>query len=241
MNPPFPPDDSVSSKGLLVSLCNLAKQIDDWGNKIPYDKLIIQWCKENMHPYNVDFVYEELTEEGFGVTGYDVELAARDGIFSINDFMRDLENLYTTALFYEALEGVCVADEDAALNLYKEGKHFEGLPFFESFKCIHSKPDINVSPADGNLVKEMKFEAEYKKSHPEELSSNGQFVTEPYDNYGELLDKLIGRIPDFNMRLKVNPKTNRIEFSADVNSVFDIAWFTLARMISEAPGKQRTV
>ncbi len=41
----------------------------------------------------------------------------------------------------------------------------------------------------------MKLEAEYKKSHPEELSSNGQFVTEPYDNYGELLDKLIERIP----------------------------------------------
>lgn len=55
------------------------------------------------------------------------------------------------------------------------------------------------------------------------------------DNYGELLNKLIERIPDFNMRLKVNPKTNRIEFSADVNSVFDIAWFTLARMISEDP------
>lgn len=50
---------------------------------------------------------------------------------------------------------------------------------------------------------------------------------------GELLNKLIERIPDFNMRLKVNPKTNHIEFSADVNPVFDIAWFTLARMISE--------
>lgn len=81
----------------------------------------------------------------------------------------------------------------------------------------------------------MKLHAKHKKSHPEELSSNGQFATEPYDNYGELLDKLIERIPDFNMRLKVNPKTNRIEFSADVNSVFDIAWFTLARMISEDP------
>ena len=79
--PAFPADDSVSGKGLLVSLCNLARQIDDWDNKIPYDQLIIQWCKENLHPYSIDFVYQELTEEGFDITGYDAELAARDGIF----------------------------------------------------------------------------------------------------------------------------------------------------------------
>lgn len=95
-----------------------------------------------------------------------------------------------------------------------------------------------MNPADGNLVKEMQLHAEHQKSHPAGQPPDGQFVTEPYDNYGELLDKLIERIPDFNMRLKVNPKTNRIEFSADVNSVFDIAWFTLARMISEDPPRK---
>ncbi len=237
--PAFPTDDSLSGKGLLVSLCNLARQIDDWDNKIPYDQLIIHWCKENMHPYRIDFVYRELTEEGFDIMGYDAELAARDGIFSINDFMKDLEKLYTTALFYEALEGICVADEDTACSLYKEGKYFEGLPFFESFKNIQVMPDIDVSPAGGNLVKEMELYAEYQKSHPAKQPLDGQFAEEPYDNYGELLDKLIERIPDFNMRLKVNPKTNRIEFSADVNSVFDIAWFTLARMISEDPAPEK--
>ena len=28
--------------------------------------------------------------------------------------MKDLQKLYTTTLFYEALEGVCAADEDTA-------------------------------------------------------------------------------------------------------------------------------
>lgn len=111
-----------------------------------------------MYPYSIDFVYQQLTEEGVDISGYDAELATHNGIFSINDFMKDLEKLYTTALFYEALEGVCVADEDAAYNLYKEEKYFEGLPFFESFKCVHCKPGIDVSPPDG------------------------QFATEPYDN-----------------------------------------------------------
>lgn len=214
--PAFPTDDFLSGKGLLVSLCNLAQQIDDWDNKIPYDQLIIHWCKENMYPYRIDFIYRELAEEDFDITGYGAELAARDGIFSISDFMKDLEKLYTTALFYEALEGVFVADEDIAYDLYKEGRYFEGLPFFESFKNIRSMPDIDIRPAEGDLVKEMELYAEYQKSHPEKQRSDGQFSEEPYDNYVELLEKLIERIPDFNMRLKINPKTNRIEFSADV-------------------------
>lgn len=117
-----------------------------------------------MHPYSINLVYQKLTEEGFDITGYDAELTAHGGILSINEFINDLEKLYTTALFYETLEDIYVADESVACNLYKEGKYFE------------------------------------------------IFATEPYDNYGELLDKLIERIPDFNIRLKANPKTNHIEF-----------------------------
>lgn len=52
-----------------------------------------------MHPYNIDFVYQELTEERFDITEYDAGLTDHDGIFLINDFMKDLEKLYTTALF----------------------------------------------------------------------------------------------------------------------------------------------
>lgn len=113
------------------------------------------------------------------------------------------------------MENVCVADEDVAYNIYKEGKYFEGLPYFEIFKKIHRSQNIYVCLADRNLVKEMKFHAEYKKNRPTEQPLGGQFVAEPYDNYRKLLDKLIKHLPDFNMHLKANPKTNRIEFSVD--------------------------
>lgn len=43
--------------------------MDDWDNKIPYDQLIIKWCKETIYPYSIDFVYQKLTEEGFDITG----------------------------------------------------------------------------------------------------------------------------------------------------------------------------
>lgn len=78
--------------------------------------------------------------------------------------MKYLEELYTISLFYEALEGVCVADDDAAYNLYKEGKYFEGLPFFESSQCVHRKPNNDVESADRNLAKEMKLHAKHKKA-----------------------------------------------------------------------------
>ena len=41
-----------------------------------------------------------------------------------------------------------------------------GLPFFEKFKNIHSVLDIDVSPAGGNLIKEMELYAEYQILHP---------------------------------------------------------------------------
>ena len=40
-------------------------------------------------------------------------------------------------------------------------------------------------------------------------------------------------MPDFRVRLKVNPKTRKKVFAADVHSVFDICWYTLARKMSE--------
>ncbi|MCD7835746.1 MAG: hypothetical protein LUG83_03660 [Lachnospiraceae bacterium] len=237
--PIFPSDDSVSGKELLVSLCNLAKRIDDFENKVPKEQLIIEWCKENMHPYSIDFIYQELTEESFDINGFDAEMVAHDGIFSFEDFMKDLSKLYNTALFYEALEGVCIADEEPAYNLYKEGKYFEGLPFFEKYKLEEREiPDLDESPANGNIVEIMKLYNKYEEEHFPPNKPTSEFQQEPFAHYEELRNTLINLIPDFTIRLKVNPATNRLDFSADVNSVFDIAWFTLARMLSEDPAPE---
>ena len=40
-------------------------------------------------------------------------------------------------------------------------------------------------------------------------------------------------MPDFRVRLKVNPRTRKMVFATDVHSVFDICWYTLARKMSE--------
>ena len=238
--PEFPNEDVLTGKGLLVSLCNLAHQINSYDNSIPYDRLIVKWCLENMHPYSVDFIYSELNEN-FDINTFDAEMVEKDGIFEINEFLHDLGKLYNAVMYYVALEGVCVGDDEVAYDLSQEGKFFEGYSFFEKYK--HSKVDVpdellgDIHSRE-DLLAEMKRVNEYVNSHPAEKVPEGEFATTPYDDYESLRDTLIDIIPDFNMRLKVDPRSGKIDFSTDVKSVFDIAWFTLARMISEDPAPE---
>lgn len=236
--PDLSADGAYTGRDLLASLCNLAKKIDDFSEKKSYTDLIIEWCKENAHPYSIDFIYNGLTDKGFDITTYG-DIFARDGVFSISDFMRDLGNLYNAARFYVALDGVCLGDDEAARNLYSEGRHFEGDPFFEEFKLDFDQPEIDYSSAGGDLLKEMQLDSAFRAANSAKKADEpGAFVREPYDHYEELRNRLIEAIPDFKMRLKVNPTTNRLIFSADVESVFDICWYTLARMLSEDPAPE---
>lgn len=238
--PEFPSPEGLTGKKLLISLCNLAKVIDSYDNKVPKEQLILKWCMENMHPYKVDFIYSELTQD-FDINSVEADIVERDGIFEIDRFMKDLGSLYNAVRFYVALEGLIYSDDEIAYNLYQEGKYFESLSFFEHYK--HSAPDIpdemldEIEAGTDDIVERMKLADKYIEEHPAKQPPEGEFDfnNNPYDDYDELREKLVEFIPDFNMRLKFSSATGRFEFSADIDSVFDIAWYTLARMISEDP------
>ena len=171
--PIFPKEDFLSGQGLLTSLCNLAMQINSFDNKIPYTQLIMEWCTNNMHPYNIDFIYSELNES-FDINSFDAEMVEKDGTFEINNFLDDLGKLYNAVMFYVALEGICIADDEAAYDLSKEGKYFEGYSFFDKYKhpIVAIPDDLDYGDAKGNL-------------------------------YDELRNALIDIIPEFTMKLKV--------------------------------------
>lgn len=238
--PLFQDEDILTGKGLLVSLCNLAAKINDRANNTPYADQIIKWCKTNMHPYNIDGIYSALNDR-FDINGFDAKLVEKNGTFSLSNFMDDLGKLYNAVMFYIALEGVYVADDDAAYNLSREGKHFEGYSYFEKYKrATVTVPDEILTDGDtcDDLLEDMQRANDYIESHPAEQPAEGKFATTPYNDYKELRDCLISIIPDFKIRLTVDPQTNRLEFSTDVQSVFDIAWYTLARMLSEDPAPE---
>lgn len=237
--PTFPVDETLTGRGLLISLCNLAKVVDSFDNDTPKEQLIMRWCEENMHPYSIDFIYSELTEN-FDINSIDADLVERDGIFETDHFMKDLGKLYNAVRFYVALEGILFAEDELAYNLYEQGKYFESYPYFEKYK--HATPEV-PDEVIGNatdrisLLESMKRTSKYIAEHPVEQPPIGEFDYNhnPYDDYDELRKKLVDFIPEFNMKLKLNTSTGRFEFSADIDSVFDIAWYTLAHMISEDP------
>lgn len=238
--PEFHSPEGPTGKELLISLCNLAKVIDSNDNKVPKEQLILKWCKDNMHPYRVDFIFAELSQD-FDINSVKADLVERDGIFEIDRFMKDLGNLYNAVRFYVALERLIYSDDEIAYNLYEEGCYFESYNYFEKYK--HTKPVIpdeelkQIESSSKNIEETMQRTNEYVDEHPVPQSPEGEFDfnRNPCDDYDELRTKLIEFIPDFNMRLRFNSATGRFDFSVDINSVFDIAWYTLARMISEDP------
>lgn len=224
--------NTCTGKEILMSLCNLAKQVDDFDNEIPCKDLIIDWCRKYSHPYNIDFIHSEINDKNFDIAT-DYFLLEKDGRFTIDEFMQDLGKLYNAMRFYMALEGVFVGEENNAYKLYSQGRFFEGLPFFEKYKYFLPKMDIDYSSAKGDLLKEMQLESEYLEAHPMEELPEGVFAQEPFDDYERLRDALMDIIPDFKMRLKLDAASNKMVFSADINSVFNLAWYTLARMLTE--------
>lgn len=220
--PEFLSEKILTGKRLLVNLCNLAHQINCYDNNIPYDRLIIKWCLENMHPYSVDFIYSELYEN-FDINTFDAEIVEKDGIFEINEFMRDLGKLYNAVMYYIALEDICTGNDENVYDLSKEGKFFGRYSFFKK----HQYSKVEIKRENRAIV--------FRPAADTPISKKTITL---HDNYETLRDTLIDIIPEFNMKLKVDPCSGTIDFSIDVESVFDIAWFTLAKMISGNPASE---
>jgi len=144
--------------------------------------------------------------------------------------MRDLERFYQAMRMHFAFEQMCLGYDEAALELHEDGRHFAGLPFFEQYKYdLDNYPEIDYASADGDLLKEMELASEATKDR---ICEDG-FKRTPFDHYEELQKIIVDLIPDFRIRLKVDPRTRRMVFAADVHSIFDICWYTLARKLSE--------
>ena len=223
----------MSGKEILISLYNLAKNIDSYDVKKSYTEQILEWCETVCTPYGLDNIQPYLDTE-IKEKGKFVDLAKDRHFhfqFEIRNFMQDLNDLYSAAKFYFAL---MYAFDDAntvpAYELLEEGKHFDQLPFFEYKKVPNRKkdPKVVLPKNKEEFIYLMRKAVEVSDSLPVE-----EFSVTSYKEYELYINKLIGVIPPLRMKLSYNPDSRRAVMIADVRSVFDIAWFTLARMISD--------
>ena len=228
--------NSLSGAELFVALYNLAVRIDSPESKLSFDELMIEFCKRTAHPYFIDEVYEELTDRSF-VLKRDGWMVSRDAMFPVDDFKRDIERFYNGARFFFALRQIADGEDIEYLKTAQDGRHFDRLSFFDKY----GHPDMPVMEMDGetndpekpkDIVDEMRrgsaAYARFVKEHEKELY---KYTKEAIDDFEGLRDNLLYLIPDFHMRLKVDPETQKTVFAADIHSVFDIAWYTLARLL----------
>ena len=170
-------------------------------------------------------------------------LLERDGTFSIDQFMYDLERFYQAVSMHFAFELMCLDEDDAAYYLSEDGKHFAGLPFFDKFRYDPEDfPEVDYSSAGGDLLKEMQLDAAAIAQTTDHGADDEGFVRILFDEYEQIQETMIDLIPDIHIRLKIDQRTRKVAFAADVHSVFDICWYVLARKISEdvAPEEKGT-
>ena len=69
------------------------------------------------------------------------------------------------------------------------------------------------------------------------FSSKGKENDEEYlehiaADYNDLIVQMVDMFPDFQMRMKLDKKTCKVMYGADVQSVFDIWWYTFSRIVA---------
>ena len=64
------------------------------------------------------------------------------------------------------------------------------------------------------------------------IQEDAEYVRSVSEDYDELIFHLTDLFPDFRLRLKQDQKTHKVELVADIDSVFDISWYTFARLVA---------
>ena len=62
-------------------------------------------------------------------------------------------------------------------------------------------------------MRRLSFERAYMEAYPAKQTADGDYAVEPFDDYARLRDLLMKYIPDFRLRLKLSPKTERMTFA----------------------------
>lgn len=192
-------DYSLTGQELLVSLCNLYRQINDPNSTEKIPEAIWVWCRNNIHPYNIEELNETINSGKYAhIELYDI--IQQEATFSLERFEKDLSKLGRAFEYFFALKRITgSSDAECGRNLYYEGRLCDTIPFLERYKKIKDDDD---------------------------------YITQVYEDYKELTAKLLDLFPDFNMRLRTDSK-GKVLYAADVKSVFDIAWYTFARMVAD--------
>ena len=238
MEPDFDQDNSVSGATLVMELYNMAKRADSFDEERSFALLMIVFCKEIAHPYDIDWLYEYLSD---GKVNYkrDGKRISEEAMFPVAKFKRDIENFYYGARYYFALRKIADGEDYDIKEITEDGAYFDGVRLLTKYPRVvmpvadekyDSTEEITADKLIQGMEEDRKAYEKFLKEHKKDLY---KYERDDIDDFYKLRDGLLDIIPDFHMRLKANPKNGNVTFAADVHSVFDIAWYTLARYMAD--------
>ena len=230
---------SLSGQELLITLCNLNKDINFPRGKTAADpgKAVAKWCMTYTHPYDIDDIVLELEQMGEHIH-YDktTKQVAPVEKLPTNPSMEQLlayrEGTMAKVGFTEMVHGEERRIENVAK--FKLDDFLKDLSDLcnatEMFFAIKEIEESGVDDIAMNLYKIGKYHdglpffEKYKEENIDFLRICQQ--------YTELF-------PDLKMKLEYNAETEKFVLVPVVHSIFDIAWYTLSivsGIIAGAPG-----
>lgn len=81
---------------------------------------------------------------------------------------------------------------------------------------------------EGRICDSFAFLEKYRQ-----YESDEEYLKQLKADRVERMTQLIDLFPAFRMRLKMNRRSKKIEYGADVYSVFDICWYTFGRLVAD--------
>ena len=137
---------------------------------------------------------------------------------------------YSMITMYELIEqdGTFAVD-DFISDLTNLGRAFDMYYALRQLKYNHDADRAIHLYHEGRLCDGLPFLERFRSSS----ESEEDFSQKILENYDVLMANLLDVFPDFRMRLKVDKKTHKIMFGADIQSIFDIAWYTFARLTAD--------
>ncbi len=117
---------------------------------------------------------------------------------------------------------------DFVKDLCKLGSAYE---YYDVLMQVRYNHDVAAGRAlyyEGRICDSMPFLEKFRR-----FDNDEQFLCEFNKEHQDLKSNVLDMFPDIRWRLKINPKTGKIEMGVDVQSVFDIAWYTFARMVAD--------
>lgn len=150
--------------------------------------------------------------------------------YSIDTLCNKIETgSFMDANFLEHLRNLATFEvRDFISDLCRLGTVFE---YYSALQEVRLRHDVAVGRSlyyEGRICDSLPFLEKYRQ-----YTDDAEYLKHFNEDYDDRIFDALEMFPDFKMRVKQDKKSHKTEMSAEIHTVFDIAWYAFARMVSD--------